>query len=573
MIDLSQFKVPDSSGRMSKESYVQKNYTNEYIYIIGYCKILNIDNIPFKEKVYLSINNLKSIPLCKNPSCKNVVKFRNSTLGYREYCSNKCISSDPNIKQIKENKSYEKFGTKTPAQSQIIKDKIINTNLEKYGGNSPMSSKEIQDKSKITLMDRYGVDNISKDPDSLNRRVESFKKNVDQYKASYKKTSEERYGESHPWKNNTIHNKSVESSREAKNITSVSLIKEKLLRYPTYKFVSVDDEVGINKRFKIVCPKGHEFIIHRSLVHDRWYRNSELCTECNPVNCGISGMEIIISNFIKDNFDGDVICNSRSIIPPHEIDIFIPTLKLGVEVNGLYWHSSPNKDMNYHLEKYNKSLDKGIKLITIWEDDWVSKNDICKSFILYKLNKVPNKIYARDCEVKEVSYSISEEFLQDNHFQGSIKSPVRIGLFFNNKLVSLMAFGNLRLAMSKKTNEEFYELTRFCNLNFYSVVGGASKLLNYFVKKYKPKKVETYSDNLISDGGLYEKLGFVYSHTSVPGYWYNVGGSRSHRYNWRKSKLVELGYDKTKTEEEIMNELGYHRIYNAGNKKWELIYN
>lgn len=75
---------------------------------------------------------------------------------------------------------------------------------------------------------------------------------------------------------------------------------------------------------------------------------------------------------------------------------------------------------------------------------------------------------------------------------------------------------------------------------------------------------------MISDGSLYQTLKFNYSHTSEIGYWYNINGIKSHRYNWKKSKLVKLGYDVNKTEYEIMTELGFYRIYNAGNKKWVL---
>lgn len=123
---------------------------------------------------------------------------------------------------------------------------------------------------------------------------------------------------------------------------------------------------------------------------------------------------------------------------------------------------------------------------------------------------------------------------------------------------------------SSRNNPDYYELTRFCNIINNRIIGGSSKLLKYFIEKYKPIKIETYSDNTISNGDLYYKLGFKYSHTSKPGYSYVIDGIRSHRFNWSKQKLVNLGYDINKTEEEIMSEEGYYRIYNAGNKKWIL---
>ncbi len=230
--------------------------------------------------------------------------------------------------------------------------------------------------------------------------------------------------------------------------------------------------------------------------------------------------------------------------------------------------------MDYHKIKHSMCNDNDIELIAIWEDDWVFKNDLIKSFILNKLKKSNIKIYARKTCIKEISYNDSKIFLDNNHLQGDCKSSVRIGLFYDNKLVSLMTFSKLRLPLqrnlNKRKNEDYYELTRFCNVQNSNVLGGASKLLHYFIKNYSPNQIETYSDNTISSGDLYNKLGFEYTHTSRPGYSYLIDGKRSHRFNWRKQKLVSMGYDINKTEEQIMMELGYYRIYNAGNKKWIL---
>ena len=171
--------------------------------------------------------------------------------------------------------------------------------------------------------------------------------------------------------------------------------------------------------------------------------------------------------------------------------------------------------------------------------------------------------------MREIDYNTSRNFLNDNHFQGDCKSSIRLGLYLGDELLSLMAFSKFRILIQRnKINNRSYELTRFCNKINSSVVGGASKLLKYFINNYSPAVIETYSDNLISDGRMYEMLGFNYVHDSSPGYWYLIDGIRSHRYNWRKQKLVSMGFDPNKTEEEIMNELGYWRIYNGGNKKW-----
>ena len=319
----------------------------------------------------------------------------------------------------------------------------------------------------------------------------------------------------------------------------------------------------------IECPLGHIFEINRINLYERNLRKTEICTICNPISDGTSGMEKQLLNLIKSNYNGEILENSRSIISPYELDIYLPEKKLAIEFNGLFWHSSSNRSSDYHLKKYKMCESLGINLLVIWEDDWVLNREICESFVLNKLGK-SKKIYARKCEIKEISSEDSKLFLNENHFQGNYNSSIRIGLFYENKLVSLMTFSKLRISLNSRGGDNDYELNRFCNLKGNLVVGGASKILKYFINNYNPEKIETYSDNLISNGDLYQKLGFDYKHTSRPGYWYLISGKKEHRYNWRKSKLVEMGADPNKTEEEIMMEWGYYRIYNAGNKKWVL---
>ena len=83
-------------------------------------------------------------------------------------------------------------------------------------------------------------------------------------------------------------------------------------------------------------------------------------------------------------------------------------------------------------------------MIHIFEDEWLFKKEIVKSRLLNLIGKTPNKIYARKCEIKEISSKDSVKFLEENHIQGNVNSKIRIGLFYNDELVSLMTFGSLR---------------------------------------------------------------------------------------------------------------------------------
>jgi len=256
------------------------------------------------------------------------------------------------------------------------------------------------------------------------------------------------------------------------------------------------------------------------------------------------------------------------------LDIYLPELKLAFEFNGLWWHNELYKDKNYHLNKTEECEKLGIQLIHIWEDDWIYKQDIVKSIIINKLNKTPNKIFARKTIIKEINDNkLIREFLDKNHIQGFVGSKVKLGLFFENELVSLMTFGNRRVAMGKKTtNIDEYELLRFCNKLNTNVIGGASKLFKYFINNYKPKEITTYADRSISQGKLYETLGFISQGKTEPNYYYINNKIRQHRFNFRKDVLVKQGYDANKTEHDIMLERKIFRIYDSGNLKYSFLF-
>ncbi len=558
-----EFNNNNKSGKMCSEKYVFKNFPNDYDLIIKYTSHLNLS---FKQCVYHTIKEIDHIVICKNPKCENIVNFRNSTLGYYDYCSNECVGTDPDIINKKIQKSLQKFGTKTPAESDVVKNKMIETNNIRYGGNSPMSSSEIRNKSIKTLRENYGVDNPNYSTELLNRRIESFKKS--NYKETFKKTSLERYGVEHPWMNKDIHQKSVVSSIDKKIETAIHIAES---RIPSnYKLIDAYSKSFGRIIYDINCSNcGNNFEISADNLYDRTIRGkTEICTHCNPFDKK-SGQEIQLFNYIKSIYSGEILINDRNIISPYELDIYLPELKLGFEFNGLFWHSELKRDISYHSDKTNLCSQKNIKLIHIWEDDWAFKNDIIKSIISYSIGVVQNKIYARQCHIKEIDSKSSKDFLNENHIQGYAPSSIKLGLYYKNELVSLMTFGKLRIILNQENDDDSYELIRFVNKLGFNVIGGASKLFTFFLRSFSPKNITSYSDNSIFSGDLYKKLNF--SHLSDTGldYYWVIDKKRKHRYNFRKSNLVKMGYDKNKTEREIMYEdVGAFRIWGCGMKKW-----
>lgn len=201
-------------------------------------------------------------------------------------------------------------------------------------------------------------------------------------------------------------------------------------------------------------------------------------------------------------------------------------------------------------------------MIHIFETEWLYKQEIVKSRLCSLFNHT-HKIYARSCEVKIVSNTEAEQFLNMNHLQGSCKSKYRYGLYHNDELVSLMTFGKSRF------KKDEIELLRFCNKLNNTVVGGASKLLTAFLKdNANIHDIISYADRRWSVGNLYEKLGFKKISVSKPNYYYVVDGMLRNRMNYQKHILVQQGFDSNKSEHDIMLERKIYRIYDCGNSKY-----
>lgn len=295
------------------------------------------------------------------------------------------------------------------------------------------------------------------------------------------------------------------------------------------------------------------------------------CYHCNPLSQ--SKEENEICDFLSKELGLTIERNNRSLIK-YEIDIYVSSHNIGIEFHGLYWHAelSNGKNRDYHVNKTKLCNNRGIKLYQIFSDEWANKKDIVKSKLknIFQLNT--EKIFARNCIVNEINPSDTISFLNTNHIQGGINSSIRLGLYFQQNLISVMTFSANRKIVSNPNKLNEYELTRYAtNIN---VVGGASKLLSHFVKKYHPAKIISYADvrwtpNQINN--LYDKLGFNFVHQSLPNYWYTKDYiNREYRFNYRKDVLVKNGFDINQSEWAIMKERGYDRIWDCGNYKYEL---
>lgn len=246
-------------------------------------------------------------------------------------------------------------------------------------------------------------------------------------------------------------------------------------------------------------------------------------------------------------------------------------MKLAIEYNGMRWHSEQNiTDKNYHLSKLNECNSCGVRLIQIFEWEYLHKHEIVLSKIRHMLNADNGlcKIYARKCSIKEIDSKVSCDFLDRNHIQGHCNATIHLGCFDCNGVLS----GVMSFILRDKLNMR-WELLRFAtDINKVSCgVGG--KLFSYFIKNYNFEKITSFADRRWTvdiNNNLYIKLGFKVESIIRPDYRYTkTPDDYIHKFNFRKRVLSKkYGLPLTMTETEMAKELGYYRIWNCGLLKY-----
>lgn len=565
-------------------NYLNNSLSNELIHL------------DISEKLFYFRNNINSLLKCFCGKKLSYIGFKN---GYRKSCGDKKCYTD-----IRKKTCIENWGVDNPKKSDLViqREKL---NIKEKWGDHFMLNESVREKFKNTMISNWGVEWAQQSDIITNKSKKTFDENPNKLDIIKRRSSKllektisekkiindkkiksiiEKWGnyenfidfrlnkikESSIKKNGTIHHLGCKSVIEKRIKTfkdnNINKIISKLPNDISYndKFLNKNNTDYI---FNLKCGICNDnFDINRQFLYFRILNNVNVCLRCNPVLVGKSKREKELLDFIK-TFDLNIISNDRENIKK-ELDIYIPDLKIAFEFNGLYWHSDLYKDKIYHRNKTKECEKLGIQLIHIWEDDWDYKKDIIKSIIKNKLGK-SKRIFARKCIIKEITdNNLIRDFLNKNHIQGFVGSNKKIGLYYEDELVSIMTFGGLRKSLGQKSKENSYELLRFCNKLNYSVVGGASKLFNYFITNYEFNDIISYSDNSRGIGNLYNKLGFSFISESIPNYYWIIDGIRKNRFNYRKDKLVSEGFDSNKTEIEIMKSRGYNRVFDCGSKKW-----
>jgi hypothetical protein len=499
------------------------------------------------EAYYRAKNNLEQRPVCL--TCSGKVSFSAKNHSYSRFCSPRCGQNNIDVRtklECTNLKKYghtnvgkfgsdehkagllSKYGVEHPMYSSAIKENLERTNLEKYGTKNVFASPEVKEKIKETFLKKYGV--------SHNMRAQSVK---DKFR-----------DENGIWATT----KGIITRSKSRSGNEIHRISERL---ETYGFTILETISPLhNHKNKQLIQHSCGHIFKTALANGI----IPICRSCTPKLVGTSILQKSVEDIVYETGIPFEIAN-RTILGRKEIDILIRSKNLGIEVNGLYWHSEgAGKDKDWHLDKTKLAESAGINLIHFFEDDIIFKPLVVKSIIRAKLG-LSNKVFARKCKIVFPTKNEGALFCAANHLKGSARFDFAVGLEYNGTLVCCATIAKPRY--SKKAD---FELIRFCSALGTVVVGGLSKILK---SGHIQGTLISYADRCISTGNVYIQCGFTLTKILPPNFWYFKGpeNKRTHQTQLRKYKLIrkDKSIDDTKTEAVLLQEDGWLKVWDCGN--------
>lgn len=419
--------------------------------------------------------------------------------------------------------NLERYGVENVFQAEEIKERIKERNIQKYGTPSAMQNEEIKNKAQNTLKERYGVENMA-------------------------------------W---------IPGVQEARQQTFNETIKEDILgNYVLINFLRSEafwDELAKSNNLVELCERFNlpYQSVASTLSRDEFKERFQT-TYSYPKH----QKQNEISDIIR-SWGLEVECSSRSVISPSELDIYIPSKKVAIELNGSYWHSEailePIKARNKHRDKLEKCRSKGIRLLNIFERTWDDRSEQILGFMKSVLGVNDRRIFARKCSLSE---TFESAFVDKNHIQGFSGKTIK----FFNLVIDGEVVGSMTAARHHRQGLEGNPvvLNRLCFANSVSVVGGASKLFKAFcdwAKKDGYDRVISFSDNCWTEGGIYKELNFTLDREYPPDYFY-WDRNRKNYVSKQTQRKKTTNCPEGMTERDWAMQRGLYRIWDCGKKVW-----
>lgn len=299
-------------------------------------------------------------------------------------------------------------------------------------------------------------------------------------------------------------------------------------------------------------------------THDRVSLfNLKRCWRCKACFPLASRPQLEVASFVRSLGFEDIEVSTRRVVPPLEIDVWVPSMRLAIEYHGLYWHSGGKDgvfDKKRHRQKYEACSTAGIKLVQFFSDEWIHRGNICRSMLTNALRKNSTKLRAHDCLLVDLSPSASREFQEANHIQGHARARHHVGLV--HKRSGLVGLITTRTPVQKRYGH-VAELARMCFALGTTVYGGAPKLINEAKRRARADGFDgllSYAELRYGEGNVYALNGFSVAGEAPTNYWYTDGDRRFDRFIFR----AQPG----KTEKQVAEEAGVRAVWGAGNRAY-----
>lgn len=438
------------------------------------------DNISNSERYYCWLHNLKEIPKC--PYCNNYRRFEKVDKGYFATCGNKSCKSLA----------------------------IGYANAHSY-----RDWNKIQEKMKNTYKERTGYDHNMRNPDFVKKQMEQY---------------QQLYGVSCPVQSQLAKENKKKTDIKRKNIKQQNIID--WLTKQNYTYISNTDKI-----YNLICNRCNTHITVSSHLLNKYikYNETHFCHKCDYQTLKYrSNIEKELVKIIQSFYTNEIMLNTRCIVPNHEIDIYLPDIQLGIEINGVYWHSELFKDKNYHINKKRIIEQQGINLIQIWEDDWNNYKEII-------INKIKNIIipkYNTNITFSKILYEDVLNYIQKDTFIK--KNMFYIGIYSDNNIIGFCSilYNKCKYYISQIYSEYIINLQDLCN---------------YLYSLFNIKEIYA-----ICDYEWYNIQNNIFTESN-----FSLIKECNPNYYWCRSYKRE---DKNLFNKNIneMHKLNYKRVYNSG---------
>lgn len=364
-----------------------------------------------------------------------------------------CSGCGGRVTYNKDRKRYNSFCSSSCSITSGMRQQIIeSTNLERYGHACSLSHPAVRNKAKQTMMSLYGGETSGQSPTIRKKREETCIK---------------RYGTTNPLQRHL-------------SPSALKLLNDREWLYDQH-----------HNQHKSQWQLSRELGVSQTTVHRYFVQHSIPVTAVR-----MSSSEHCVVAMLTALTDAHIVVGCRSIIPPKEIDVLLPSLQVGVEVDGVYWHSEQNgKTQLYHMQKTLEAKEKGIRLLHLTDTDLTNNIKTIQTNLEvlvggYYLSPTGQKHTRTEIKTRLVSRGKYTSFVKAHYTSPPPPASLYIGTFVSGRMCG-------GVALQRKTNRRWEIVNVACNPRVVGATAGEqiSAGMEYFVAARNPLMVMCFSDN------------------------------------------------------------------------------